>query len=52
MFGTDSSVFPRGWRDDLFQEQFDILNSIGLNQDDQHNILAGNITRILKLKRL
>ena len=60
-FGTDSSVFPRGWRNDLFREQLDILNSIGLNQDDQHNVFAGddqhnvfagNVKRILKLKRL
>ena len=52
IFGTDSSVFPRGWRNDLFREQLDILNSIGLNQDDQHNVFAGNVKRILKLKRL
>jgi predicted TIM-barrel fold metal-dependent hydrolase len=50
MFGTDSSVFPRGWRNDLFNEQLGIVNSIGLNQEDQHNFFAGTIKRILKLK--
>ncbi len=52
MFGTDSSVFPRGWRNDLFKEQSDILNSIGLNPDDRHNVFAGNVKRILKLEEI
>lgn len=48
LFGTDSSVFPRGWRNDIYSEQFEAMNDAGFSKDDIGNILSGNINRILK----
>lgn len=48
LFGTDSSVFPRGWRNDIYQEQVEAMKEAGFNEDDIGNILSGNINRILK----
>jgi predicted TIM-barrel fold metal-dependent hydrolase len=49
LFGTDSNVFPRGWRQDIFQQQVDILHDIGVGPDDAASILGGNIARVLGL---
>lgn len=47
LFGTDSSVFPRGWRSDLYDEQLEAMKDAGFEKDEIAKILAGNIQKIL-----
>lgn len=49
LFGTDSNVFPRGWRQDIFRQQVEILQSLRLSQADAGLLLGGNIARVLGL---
>jgi hypothetical protein len=47
LFGTDSSYFPRGWRQDIYDRQLQILNALQVSKQDQEKILGGNLARIL-----
>jgi predicted TIM-barrel fold metal-dependent hydrolase len=47
LFGTDSNVFPRGWREDIFQQQVDILHALKSPRESVELILGGNIARLL-----
>jgi uncharacterized protein len=49
LFGTDSNVFPRGWRQDIFSHQVEILRELNTAQEAAELILGGNITRLLGL---
>jgi hypothetical protein len=49
LFGTDSNVFPRGWRQDIFKRQVEILRELNTTQEDAESILGGNIVRLLGL---
>jgi predicted TIM-barrel fold metal-dependent hydrolase len=49
LFGTDSSVFPRGWRHDLYVAQREALGACGLDNKDRERIFGGNAARLLKL---
>jgi uncharacterized protein len=49
LFGTDSNVFPRGWRQDIFRQQVDILHELNTSQETAELILGGNIARLLGL---
>jgi uncharacterized protein len=49
LFGTDSNVFPRGWRQDIFFQQVDVLQQLHTSQDTAALIFGGNIARLLKL---
>jgi predicted TIM-barrel fold metal-dependent hydrolase len=49
LFGTDSNVFPRGWRQDIFQQQVEILRELHTTLEDAELILGGNIARLLGL---
>jgi predicted TIM-barrel fold metal-dependent hydrolase len=49
LFGTDSNVFPRGWRQDIFQQQVSILRELSTAREVVESILGGNITRLLGL---
>lgn len=49
IFGTDSSYFPRGWRKDIFDEQMQVLDLLGVMEQDKELIFGGNIARILNL---
>jgi predicted TIM-barrel fold metal-dependent hydrolase len=42
LFGTDSSVFPRGWRRDVFEEQRNAMREAGIPAADEALILGGN----------
>jgi predicted TIM-barrel fold metal-dependent hydrolase len=46
MFGTDSSFFPRGWQQPVFDAQRAILDDLGVNAAAQGAIFGGNFTRI------
>jgi predicted TIM-barrel fold metal-dependent hydrolase len=49
LFGTDSNVFPRGWRQDIFQQQVEILRQLNTPREAVESILQGNIARLLGL---
>ncbi|HSF29932.1 MAG TPA: amidohydrolase family protein [Candidatus Tectomicrobia bacterium] len=49
LFGTDSNVFPRGWRQDIFRHQVEILRELNTTQEAAELILGGNILRLLGL---
>ncbi len=46
LFGTDSSVFPRGWRKDIFEEQVGILGKLGVTADEAADVLGENLARL------
>lgn len=46
LFGTDSSFFPRGWNDDVFQTQTKMLYELGLDQDKARLILHDNFVNL------
>jgi len=49
LFGTDSNVFPRGWRQDIFRQQVEILRDLNTTREAAELILEGNIVRLLGL---
>ena len=49
LFGTDSNVFPRGWRQDIFRQQVEILRELNTARDSVELILGGNTARLLGL---
>jgi len=50
LFGTDSSVFPRGWNQEVFENQVRILDEIGISQQTAKAIFGGNLRRLLESK--
>jgi predicted TIM-barrel fold metal-dependent hydrolase len=46
LFGSDSTVFPRGFRADLREKQQAALESIGAPQVDREAIFGGNFERV------
>jgi uncharacterized protein len=46
LFGTDSSFFPRGWQRQIFEEQRQTLDRLGVAADVQQKIFAGNFQRL------
>ena len=50
LFGTDSTVFPRGWRADVFRDQVQILADLKVAPADAAAILGGNLSRLLAPK--
>jgi len=47
LFGTDSSFFPRGWHQAIFEEQARALYEIGVSVADARAIFGENLLRIL-----
>ncbi len=47
LFGTDSNVFPAGWRAERLDEQREILGGLELASADQELIFSGNAERLL-----
>jgi predicted TIM-barrel fold metal-dependent hydrolase len=47
LFGTDSNVFPRGWRQDIFRQQVEILQQLQTSEEAAALIFGGNIARLL-----
>ena len=46
LFGTDSSFFPRGWQQPVFDAQQGILESLGLSAEDRNKIVRQNFDRV------
>jgi len=49
LFGTDSSVFPRGWRRDLLLAQREALGACAVRPDDRARILGMNAAQLLRI---
>jgi len=49
-FGTDSSVFPRGYRRDILDQQITAMKKAGFSELETENILGKNIATLLNLK--
>jgi len=49
IFGTDSNVFPAGWRRDRLDEQLAITEACGISDSDCDLIFGGNAARLLGL---
>jgi uncharacterized protein len=47
LFGTDSSFFPRGWQQAIFEDQAKALYEIGTSEADARAIFSENLLRIL-----
>jgi uncharacterized protein len=49
LFGTDSSWFPRGWQQGIYEEQQRIMGTLGVSVADRTAIFAGNFDRLFPL---
>jgi predicted TIM-barrel fold metal-dependent hydrolase len=50
LFGTDSSFFPRGWQQSVYDVQEATLRTIGVSLDDREKIVGGNFDRLFPAK--
>ena len=46
LFGTDSSFFPRGWQQGIYETQLSILEDLAVGNEARHQILGGNFDRV------
>jgi hypothetical protein len=46
LWGSDSSVLPRGWRRDVFEVQLEALRRCGLDDESLRAIFGGNARRV------
>ena len=46
LFGTDSSFFPRGWRNDIFEQQMQVFQQAGVTAEEAGKILGQNLERL------
>ena len=49
LFGTDSGVFPAGWRRERYEEQQAIVESLAASAAEREAVFGGNARRILGL---
>ena len=47
LFGSDSGVFPRGYRADVLRMQEAAMRAAGFSDSEREGVLGGNLTRIL-----
>lgn len=47
LFGSDSTVFPRGWRADVYEQQQHALESLGVAAAEREAIFGGNLRRLI-----
>ena len=48
LFGSDSTVFPRGWRKDIYLAQRAALDRLGVSSRERRLIFSGNLERLLR----
>jgi len=47
LYGSDSGVFPRGYRGDLLLAQIDAMIAAGFSSTERADVLGGNLERLL-----
>ncbi len=47
IFGTDSTMFPRGWRNSIYQTQLAVCNDLNLTQEQIDQIFYRNLESLL-----
>lgn len=47
LFGTDSSFFPRGWHQAVYEQQTQALAGCGVSAEEAALILGGNLRRLM-----
>lgn len=47
VFGTDSSMFPRGFRYDILENQLKIFQRLKVTKEDLKRLFSGNIQRLM-----
>ena len=47
LFGTDSNVFPAGWRAERLAEQREAMGALDVSEEDQAAIFGGNAARLI-----
>ena len=47
LFGTDSNVFPAGWREERLEEQRAALTGLGVGEEEQAAVFGGNALGLL-----
>jgi uncharacterized protein len=52
LFGTDSSFFPRGWHQPIYESQRQTLDALNLNARDVDLIFGGNFDRLFPVSEL
>ncbi len=48
LFGSDSNVFPRGFRRDVLDSQIAIFRDRGISREEEVRIFGGNLLRLLE----
>jgi predicted TIM-barrel fold metal-dependent hydrolase len=51
LFGTDSSYFPRGWQQSVYEEQRTVLDRLGVAAEDQDAIFGGTFDALFSERR-
>lgn len=51
VFGTDSNRFPRGFRNNILEQQLKILHDLKVPLTDIQSIMADNISELLRLEK-
>lgn len=47
LFGSDSGVFPRGYRSDVLHAQIETMRAAGFTDSERDGVLGGNLERLL-----
>ena len=50
LFGTDSSFFPRGWQQPIYDIQEATATTVGLSAGDREQIFGGNFDRLFPVQ--
>lgn len=48
LFGSDSTAFPKGWRQEVFEAQAEALQALNRSEDDLRKMFGGNAKRVFK----
>lgn len=49
LFGSDSTAFPKGWRQEIFETQVAVLQELGRSEEDLSKIFGGNAARVFRM---
>lgn len=49
IFGSDTRIFPDGYREEILKQQMGILDELGLKKEDKEDIMHNNAKRVFNL---